>query len=270
LRVGTYNIRNTTDLYSIRKNMLRDVVKKMNADVFGLQEVSFVEYNQINDLFTEENRNDYSQYKAKTQLDYARANEHKDPNFKIDGNAICVKSVIERNSEVFHNVLHLSPVRNAQMLGFNYNGLKINLVNVHLHHLTDEEGIRVHQMYYVLKWIQENTGTDSLTIVVGDYNAVPNSDTYNLMTKFGYISAHADKFGREPEKTFHNKMDCPDTKDDDPDDTFDYVFFLNSSKKFAVKVNNVEIYGTEESTERKLIFASDHYALVSEFIITEY
>jgi endonuclease/exonuclease/phosphatase family metal-dependent hydrolase len=256
-----------SDLYEVRKNMLPEVITKMNADVFGLQEVAFEGYNQISDLLTGKNYKRYSQYVAKTQLPYAKANEIKDPAFQIDGNAICISKKYEFG-KVFHKVLHISPVRCAQMMTFEQNGLTINMVNMHLHHMPGEEGIRVHQIYYVLKWVQQTAGEDDLNILVGDFNTLPDTDTYNLVKKFGYTSSYVEKLGREPEKTFHNKMDTP-TKDDDPEGTFDYIFYLNNSKKHTVKVENVEIHGTEESVERRLIFASDHLALVTEFKIVE-
>ena len=67
---------------------------------------------------------------------------------------------------------------------------------------------------------------EDLIIIAGDFNALPNSDTYNLMINSGYVSSHYNKYGKEPEKTFHNKMDC-DTKDDYDEGTFDYILYIN-------------------------------------------
>jgi hypothetical protein len=64
-----------------------------------------------------------------------------------------------------------------------------------------------------------------MAIIVGDFNAQPNSETYKMIINSGYISCHLHKHGREPEKTFHNKMDC-DTKDNDEEGTFDYILYL--------------------------------------------
>ena len=135
--------------------MFPEIFNEINADIIGLQEVSFLEYNQINDLFTKDNIKDYSQYKAKSQMDYAKANDLKDVNFIIDGNAICFKKSIESSSEVIlHQVLHLSPVRNCHCLSFTFNEIRVHFVNVHLHHIEEDEIIRVHQMRMALKWVQ--------------------------------------------------------------------------------------------------------------------
>ena len=135
--------------------MFPEIINKINVDVIGLQEVSFIEYNQIDDLFTKDNLTNFSQFKAKSQLDYAKVNELKDPSFRIDGNAICIKKSIEVQSHILnHEVLHLSPVRNCHCLSFTLNGIRIHFVNVHLHHLENEEIIRVHQMKQALKWIE--------------------------------------------------------------------------------------------------------------------
>ncbi len=38
------------DHYHLRKKLLRNVFGKMDCDIIGLQEISFSEYNQLNDL----------------------------------------------------------------------------------------------------------------------------------------------------------------------------------------------------------------------------
>jgi endonuclease/exonuclease/phosphatase family metal-dependent hydrolase len=95
-------------------------------------------------------------------------------------------------------------------------------MNVHLHHLVDEEIIRVYQMRLALKWLENNSLPNDFNIIVGDFNCQPGSQTYELVNQQGYKSAYVLKHGREPMKTFHNKMDC-DTKDDDEEGTFDYI-----------------------------------------------
>jgi endonuclease/exonuclease/phosphatase family metal-dependent hydrolase len=85
----------------------------------------------------------------------------------------------------------------------------------------EEEIIRIHQAKYLLKWIDINTSKDSFTLILGDFNFLPSSDSYNFMLNEGYISAHSNIYGKEPEKTFHNKIDAP-FKDNDPEGTFDY------------------------------------------------
>jgi endonuclease/exonuclease/phosphatase family metal-dependent hydrolase len=193
----------------------------MNFDISGFQEVSFESKNQLEEMLRE---GQYSLFFAKSQLNYAKANDIKDEKFNIDGNAIAISETILKNSEnqFEHKVLHLSAVRCAQMLSFIRNGITVNYINVHLHHLQEEENIRVYQIHHVLKWIEFNTNNTQLTFIVGDFNATPNSLTYNHIINNGYASLHSKIKGQEPVNTFHNKMDAP-FKDDDEPGTFDYI-----------------------------------------------
>jgi hypothetical protein len=119
LRIGTFNIRNTTDHYEKRLPLMQKTFTEMNSDVIGLQEVSFLDKDQLMDLNIEGN---YYTYMAPTQMNYAKTNEIKDEFFNIDGNAIMIKKESDHGmkySNIRHQVLHLSPIRCAQMLSFN-------------------------------------------------------------------------------------------------------------------------------------------------------
>jgi hypothetical protein len=133
LRIATYNLRNITgiknieiflDHYHLRLPLLKNVINKMNFDIAGFQEVSFVEYNQLNDLFESD---EYIQYNAQAQLNYKGLNLIEDEKFNIDGNSIVIKKGPKINSEgdVKFQLVHLSPVRNCCMLSIIYNGIKV-------------------------------------------------------------------------------------------------------------------------------------------------
>jgi endonuclease/exonuclease/phosphatase family metal-dependent hydrolase len=263
LRIGTYNIRNVTDYYEKRIPLLINTINNLNADVIGFQEVSFSDKNQLDDILRE---GAYTQFLAETQLNYAKVNQHVDKEFNIDGNAIVVNlGIIDDGVE--HKVLHISPIRCAHMVSFRRNGVNVNYVNVHLHHVEEEEVIRVYQMKSILKWIEFNTTNEELTFLGGDFNTLPNSETYNLITKSGYASIHHKIVGTEPELTFHNKMDAP-FKDDSEPGTFDYIFIREEiDPKIYLQFKSIEIYGQGECTVNKRIYASDHLALVVDMAI---
>ena len=91
-------------------------------------------------------------------MNYGKANDIKDSNFNIDGNSICLRKEIEKKSELIkHQVLHLSPVRNAHCVSFLLQGIKIHFMNLHLHHVVEEENIRQYQMKLALKWLENIT-----------------------------------------------------------------------------------------------------------------
>ena len=95
----------------------------MNCDIIGLQEVSFLSYNQLDDIFPADK---YCQYNAPTQLKYGVVNEIKDEAFNIDGNSVVISKELKID-EVKFNTLHLSPVRNCCLLSMVYNGIKVSL-----------------------------------------------------------------------------------------------------------------------------------------------
>lgn len=121
-----------------------------------------------------------------------------------------------------HKVLHISASRVAHMLTVEFDEFKLNVINLHLHHPEDDEGVRIHQMWSILKWIEFNIKEDDLTIIIGDYNAEPNSKTYDMIVKRGYVSSHLKVHDCEPINTFHNRIEAP-YKDASPDGTFDYI-----------------------------------------------
>lgn len=236
LRLGTYNIRNITDHYEKRLPLLKKTVDLMKCDIIGLQEVSFDEKikNQIKDI----NHNDsYIPFYGESQLKIGEVHGKEDPCFNIDGNSILLnKNIISNFSEQEKDsfmklqetlVLHISATRVVHMVKFHVskNGFttKINFVNVHLHHTIDDENVRLYQTKTIINWIHKKTNPkEEVNVIVGDFNATPESETYNLITKNGYTSLFSKFNGVEPEKTFHNKMDAP-FKDTDPDGTFDYI-----------------------------------------------
>ena len=122
LRIGTFNLRNTTDHYEKRLPLINETLKRMNFHVAGFQEVSFLEKNQISDINSD---GKFKAYLASTQLNYGKTNDIEDEKFNIDGNAFLVDSELIKG-EVLHEVLHLSPIRCAHMLTFFIGGLRVS------------------------------------------------------------------------------------------------------------------------------------------------
>ncbi len=129
--------------------MLKDIFKNMFCDIIGLQEISFLEKNQLNDLVTNTNeivdfknksnsiRNidsksnnyiitlnsdkNYKHFCCESQINIKHIFPNNDNHYKIDGNAIMVSEFVENNpnKEISineHKILHLSAERVAQMV----------------------------------------------------------------------------------------------------------------------------------------------------------
>jgi hypothetical protein len=68
---------------------------------------------------------EYKQYIALTQLNYKHVKEIEDPMFDIDGNAFLIRMNTFNNIQ--HDVLHLSPIRIAHMLKFDFLNYKVKI-----------------------------------------------------------------------------------------------------------------------------------------------
>lgn len=234
----------------------------MNCDIIGLQEISFLNYNQLNDLYsanqkttelnepniinsTNNNKNNdnknenlsksefqkqYKQYNSESQINIKLIFPNNDEHFSIDGNATLSSHFFEKGqNEVFqlenYKTLHLSAERVAQMLFYKFSNSdkRFVFVNCHLHHVIEDELVRLYQSKILCKWINAETNKENdFVVVVGDFNALPYGLAYNCFLENEFVSVHQQFFGCEPEKTFHNKMDAP-FKDTDPEGTFDYI-----------------------------------------------
>ena len=229
----------------------------MNCDIIGLQEISFLKDNQLNDLhssnstadsninitytnnnneFIRENllNKNYKQYCCQSQINIKRIFPNNDKEYNIDGNATLSSLLFEKslNEEFYmedHKTLHLSAERVAQMLVYKFSksGKRFVFVNCHLHHVIEDELIRLYQSKIICKWISFETDKDDIIIVVGDFNALPFGLAYNYFLENEFVSVHKEFHGCEPQKTFHNKIDAP-FKDTDPEGTFDFILYFDN------------------------------------------
>ena len=78
----------------------------------------------------------------------------------------------------------------------------MHIFNTHLHCLVGEDLVRDHQTKGLLHWINIVTDPEDIVIITGDFNAIPTSSTYALITEDGFKSAHHEVHSKEPEYTF--------------------------------------------------------------------
>ncbi len=230
----------------------------MNFDIAGFQEVSFLKENQLDDLDLER---EYLHYLAPLQLTNKKSD---DLEFNIDGNAILIKKTFFENiTNVSHRVLHLFPTRCVNMLSFTYLKHNFNVINCHLHHEPAEEVIRKYEIKSILRWLEDNSEKQDINLILGDFNCLPFSESYNYLIEKEFFSVCFYLNGKEPQMTFHNKIIAP-FKDDSEEGTFDYIF-VNKIFCENLKMGSVEVLGHEEDEQEKGIYASDHLALILEF-----
>lgn len=69
-------------------------------------------------------------------------------------------------------------------------------------------------------------------VIVGDFNAKPDSETYKFMLRKGYTSSHQQIHGKEPGHTFPTGLKA-EFMDMDPPGTFDYIFVKGAGFKIV-------------------------------------
>jgi endonuclease/exonuclease/phosphatase family metal-dependent hydrolase len=283
----TYNIRNTTDRYNERKDMLHEIFHEMQSSsaaegfsclLCGLQEVRFLStenyLNQIDELLLPcESIPSHQVYPTYLTQPYLAEN---DSSFRIDGNCIFVSNSQSHNKNssplvniISHDELILSSVRNAQRLVIYLpnSNVTISFTNVHLHHLLapSDALIRLDQIQRTLEWIQEQDSHQSVTlsVLVGDFNCSPEEIGYKEILSAGYHSAYPlTHDGHEPSLTFPTGLQAP-TMDTDGPITCDYIFLKDNTTATATTtttavIESCELFGHTSHPEDSTLYASDH------------
>mmetsp|Transcript_17387 Transcript_17387/g.17324 ORF Transcript_17387/g.17324 Transcript_17387/m.17324 type:complete len:145 (+) Transcript_17387:324-758(+) len=81
------------------------------------------------------------------------------------------------------------------------NGREIWVINTHLDHITEEE--RLEQAMKLIDWLRPMM--NSAIIVMGDFNCVPESETYELFSRH-FKSSMKELHGKEPDVTWPTEM----------------------------------------------------------------
>lgn len=123
----------------------------------------------------------YTKMEAAVQLPIFHFNSNPDRNARLDGNAFLICKTFEKDQRhkiLLHDMIHLSPFRNAHRLKVQLsNGRILHLVNTHLHHEIEEGAIRHHQIRHLLYWLEQTTEATDIVMLMGDFNI--NGDKYN-------------------------------------------------------------------------------------------
>ena len=150
--------------------MLKETIHSLNADIIGLQEVAFGDYSLDNLIRIDDDNKknpsesgpceqsqmkEFTAHESPVQINATSVWQSADPNFRIDGNAVLTDN--SKFAKIISNeVLHLSAIRNAQMVKIEDTaGSDIVIVNTHLHHpiAAEDEYVRGMQIWQVLFWI---------------------------------------------------------------------------------------------------------------------
>ncbi len=119
--------------------------------------------------------------------------------------------------------------------------------NLHLDHLGDGENIRKKELETVYDYIKKHN-IESPLFILGDFNAVPDSDSINYLKRKGFVDLTVDSgftFHNFKGENFENKV------------KIDYIF---CNKEFKQNF----IYAEKWTDFNGEVFLSDHYPLCCE------
>lgn len=255
LRVATLNIRNTTDRYSERSNLMMEEIMKINCDILGLQEVCWGQIPLLYNGFG--NTGIICQSPCRDPI-LSKSN----PDYRVDGDMLLIKNKGggDRMIVESHQVLILSYERVVQKvvlsLRVGNKRYRICLANTHLHDGVSREDIleRERQCEVMMEWIEKDYYEGY--IIMGDFNANHNDITYDYMKSLSYISGYKAIYGHEPEKTFPSGLQAP-TMDKGPEfGCLDYIWF-----KGCINPINAGLWADRPSPVDNTIYPSDHYGV---------
>jgi endonuclease/exonuclease/phosphatase family metal-dependent hydrolase len=144
--------------------------------------------------------------------------------------------------------------RIAQIIELSDFGRPIRIVNTHLHHMPfNDESIRLEQVRYLLSWMFQEQYQGDPWILLGDFNAVPESETIVEVRKH-LASAYRKAHDHEPEYTFPTPLVTAEGRW-----TLDYIFFDSA----AFEVRDARVVFAQSHGDDASLYASDHYGLVA-------
>lgn len=255
LRIATLNIRNTTDRYDERCELMMEEIKKINADILGLQEVC---WNQIPLLYNGfGNTGIICQSPCRDPI--LSRTKH---DYRVDGDMLLIKNNGNVNKIVVESqeVLVLSFERVVQKVILSIRTTtkryRVCVANTHLHDGISREDIleRERQCEVMIEWLHRDNYDGY--VVMGDFNADHNDIIYHYMENSGYTSGYKSIHGSEPERTFPSGIQAP-TMDIGPEfGCIDYIWF-----KGCIHPRNSSLWANNSSPSDDTIYPSDHYGI---------
>ncbi len=238
LHVATLNILNLADRWPERLSLLLADMAALQPDVMGLQEVVYVM--QQDRLLGAAGEGDYRAVRG-----WAGRPEY--------GNSLLVRAPLTA-ADVERLDLGYQRAANRAVIELP-GGSRVLVVATHLHHLIPDDAIRIEQTTRLLAWTDDHPDADA-EIVMGDFNARPESEPWQRMRAAGFRSAYASVHGAEPAVTWPSGLQAPAIDTDGEPGCLDYIWLRGRIDAVAAR-----LVFDRPDPEDATLYPSDHLGI---------
>ena len=246
LRVGTLNLRNTSDRWPERYPLLAAQLSELSPDIIGFQELRRPSFQGRRiergaNAGVDEREALYRLYKQwKTGIRWL-----------WEGLAILTELPV-----LAHERLDLGGGnRVAQRLCVRLvDGQVLDFYNTHLHHSADDHDLRLRQAERILEWMKAHAGVPQ--VLVGDFNALPDDPAIQRILGPGglqsaFVAVHGEKLtATVPTPLSYHR--------DDEEKVIDYIFVND-----LIEVHDAWITFDRAHDSDERLSASDHFGLAA-------
>lgn len=254
MRIMTFNLRcdfilDINNRWSNRKDMVINIIKKYKPDIIGVQELTNVMHRELvdalEDYYVVGTPRSKKIFVERNDIFIARdfhVEEYK--TFWLSNTPQKISS--SRWYSVFPRICTAAVIRDN-------NGNKYRICNSHLDFLFTKS--RVYEVRKILSFIENEEDKEKLpTILMGDFNASPNSKVIEEIRKYNYNNK---KFVavQDYKKEIYNHTTMSRFKGRSKGIHIDYIFVTDN-----LSIKSTEILTYNENGK----YPSDHYPLISE------
>jgi endonuclease/exonuclease/phosphatase family metal-dependent hydrolase len=130
-------------------------------------------------------------------------------------------------------------------------------VVTHLHHVPADDGTRAEQAARLLEWLQGTPANDAM-VLVGDFNATPDSEAVRRLCDAGFRSAYELANGADPAVTWPSGLQAPAMDTDGEPSCLDYVWVRGK-----VAVEEARLFADRPAVGDPTLFPSDHLGIAA-------
>jgi endonuclease/exonuclease/phosphatase family metal-dependent hydrolase len=246
MKIVTLNLRHDADRWEERFPLVVEELRKEAPDVVAFQEVA-LGINQAQ--LIAEKLNEHVAREPYSVFVEAKGGQEQNEGI----------AVLTRLPVIDHHRLDLPEGnRVAQRVRVMDKKQPVDIVNTHLHHLPpDDESIRLPQITTLLDWMFGSMEKQPGRILVGDLNAVSESETIAQVRR-RMASAYSALHPSEPSYTFPTPLVAGEGKWYTPR-TLDYIFF----EPALFQVQDARLIFKQPHPHDSTLLPSDHYGLAT-------